>query len=421
MNQSPFYTLTSRFLCTACLFMIIAIGSSPNQVLAGPYKDSAHGDTTVGVMRSDITAAGYSQGNCAHCHEKHASIEGSEPAPVDSSSPSAFMLFTENFDTSVTGFPYIESDNICFSCHNDAGSIMQVTNYNYSQTFGGFPSPTPIDSILDAFTSQKSKHSEHNLKDVYNFANDTFPYFTEFSNPCTACHNPHLAKRNKTEADNPALTAISRPTDHDNLWGDDANERMSNYTSYRPPYYYNSTTTYEPGDSNLHNGSLMPDYNAFCLDCHQFQVPTSLTASMNPNTPAGYLTAIGWSASGDMHGERPRVNDIDGKPKGFGRVIAPYNVAPVQSNYVLSCVDCHEPHGTVLISVGRPSSYLLRKEVNKNRVEGCGPREENFCETDFCGSCHRFWHCGGPQGCFQCHYHGAENIGCWGPWRRPNF
>ncbi len=374
---------------------------------AGPYLSSAHGNAGFGVCRSDVSGLGYAWGNCAHCHEQHASIAGAEPEPV-SGAPSPFALFVDNFNAGKTAGPYVKQDDFCFYCHINVGAVQSgggVTNYQFSDTFGGYTTHNATD-ILGAF----NLGSYHNLYDIQRFAKTKFTFFKDVSNPCVACHNPHLARQNKDHPTDPSYSAISRPTDHENLWGDDAGERMSNYT-YRPPYYYGSTTTYEPGGVTLHNGDLMPDYNAFCLDCHQYQVPTTQSASMNPNTPAGYLTAIDWSASGDRHGGGPRANDVDGNPKGFGTIIAPYNTSP-EGNYVLSCLDCHEPHGSVLVS-GRPSSYLLRKEVNNNRVDGCGPGfdERAFCETDFCSSCHTFSHCGGPQGCFQCHYHGAYGNG----------
>jgi hypothetical protein len=298
-----------------------------------------------------------------------------------------------------------------------------ITNYQYSNTFGGLTTSYAND-ILEAFNydSYDSTYpgSYHNLNDIKEFAKNKFDFFKDDSNPCVACHNPHLAKRNKNNPGDPSFTAISRPSDHENLWGDDSNERMSNYSGYRSPYYYGSTTTYEPGGIAANDGSATPDYVAFCLDCHQYQVPTTQSASMDPNTPTGYLSAINWGPTGDMHGERERLFDISGGPQRCsGTIEAPYSVSPVKNNYVLSCIDCHEPHGSKLHST-RPSSYLLRKEVNNHIVNGCGPSQANFCEYYFCNSCHTNNHAG-PNNCFACHYHGAKDGGCGGPWSGPKF
>ncbi len=391
--------------------------------VAGPYLDSAHGETTIGVNRSSTATSGYARGNCAHCHEQHASIKGAEPAPAGGL-PSPFALFADNFSNKTTG-PYVQTDNFCFYCHINVGAVQTeggIINKLYSNTFGGYTTDDATD-ILGAFNLSSSYH---NLYDIQRFAKTKFAFFKDSSNPCVACHNPHLAKRNKAHVTDPTYTAISRPTDPDNLWGDDANERMSNYTSYRPPYYYGSTVTYEPNDSALHDGSLMPDYNAFCLDCHQYQVPTTQSTSRNPDTPSGYLTAIDWSASGDMHGERARLFKVDGSDNPIprndpslppGSIKGPYNVAPVQSNYVLSCMDCHEAHGSYF-----NSSFLLRREINNDVVEASGPPgSEVVYQQRLCERCHTWNHCGGPNGCFTCHYHGAQNKGCAGPWSGPNF
>lgn len=409
-----------RRIWLASPFIILLLILPANTTFGGPYFNSAHGNNSYGVDRSSTAALGYPRDNCAHCHEQHASIKGTEPAPA-AGSPSPFSLFADNFNNSKTTGPYVQADDFCFYCHVNSNAVQiegGITNNQYSNTFGGYTAHDATD-IIGAF----NLGSYHNLYDIQQFAKSRFSFFKKSSNPCAACHNPHLARRNKTHPDAPTYTAISRPSDHENLWGDDSNERMSRYTSYRSPYYFNSTTIYEPDASTVSDGSTTPDYNTFCLDCHQYQVPTSQSSSQNPNTPSGYLTAIDWSSSGEMHGERPRLFKIDGSDnpiprsdssKPAGSITAPYNVTPVQSNYVLSCLDCHEAHGSYL-----NSSYLLRREVNNNvvgAVAGTTLYQQNFCQ-----SCHTWNHCGGPTVCFMCHYHGARNKGCAGPWSKLNF
>ena len=403
----------ARYFFVICFFCGIFL---PLQAAAGPYTQSIHGNGTAGVKRC---LTDYSAGNCSHCHEQHASIDGEEPSPI-AGGPAPFALFSDNFNNAAQSGPYVMTDNFCFSCHVAAGGLQDgggITNYQYAITYGGYTTNSVTD-ILGAF----NLNSYHNLYDIRTFAESKFSFFKEASNPCAACHNPHLAKNHRDHPSDPAYTTISRPTDHDSLWGDDANERMSNY-AYRSPFYYGSTNTHEPGGVAVHDGSVTTDYNAFCLDCHQYEVPVSTpgVTSMNPNTSFGHLTAINWSSGGDMHGERARFFGVGGAGSGcVGTIIAPYNSAPVLNNYVLSCLDCHDPHGTILDTTGRPSTYLLRKEINNNKVDGCGPAVQNFCESDFCFSCHTNSHAG-PQGCFACHYHGAANIACGGLWTGPNF
>jgi hypothetical protein len=75
------------------------------------YTISAHGNTSYGVNRTGLNTPinfGYSIGNCAHCHEQHTSIGGSEPAPAGGS-PSKYELFSISVDESFID----QSDNFC--------------------------------------------------------------------------------------------------------------------------------------------------------------------------------------------------------------------------------------------------------------------------------------------------------------------
>jgi hypothetical protein len=172
---------------------------------------------------------------------------------------------------------------------------------------------------------------------------------------------------------------------------------MNYYTAkYQAPYRYNSTSTYEPDGSSTTNGSNLFDTVNFCLDCHA----TRLTS-----TRLGRRTyAIDWSSSGDEHGK-----NWDGSSCC---VKAPYG----SGNYVLSCLDCHEPHGS-------PNAFLLRQEVNGTNVNilNGGPINRNWCY--FCSACHSQGNghgaipgnpsnpCGGMTSCDSCHRHGNPSSG----------
>lgn len=399
--------MTSSRLFLSLLFASTAFCHAA-PLLAGTYTDSAHGDAAVGVKRTPAQLTDYSRGNCAHCHEQHASIDGAIPAPATGDA-SAFALFADNFDTTATTKPYVQADNFCFYCHTSSSSFQSggIDNKDYTATFGGYATGSPA-GILEAFNLA----SYHNLKDIVNFADNAFDYFTASSNPCTACHNPHLARRNKANVTDPAYTAISRPTDHFNLWGNDASERMDVFSGnkYKAPYYYNSTVTYEPGATATSNGSLTPDYNTFCTDCHN-TVNTIYSTTLGRN-----LKKIDWN--NEKHGKGNADGDI--------RVKTPYSAGSGSLGYVLSCLDCHEPHGS-------PNRYLLRRKINRIALTGTitnGYNLSYLCDqchdkagsdwesihhssmgvgNDYpynrksCSSCHG----GYPQNCERCHFHGA--------------
>ncbi|TSA10432.1 MAG: hypothetical protein D4R73_05235 [Deltaproteobacteria bacterium] len=380
------------------VWLVIWILVSSSNLYAGPYTSSAHGDSAYGVSRRGTSQ--YGKGHCAHCHEQHASIDGNEPEPVDGE-PSKWCLFANNFNTGAISKPYWQRDNLCFFCHySGAGSLQNqaVNNYSYSYTFGGAVSLTNPDNIFDAFYSP----SYHNLKDIYDFitgargSHINFADFPADSNPCSGCHNVHIAKRNKAYPGNPSYTAISRPSQHAGLWGDDPAERMSSVTygtNYQPPYYRGLTNLEPDGASSDRaiQAAKTPDYVTFCTDCH------NATNTIESTTLGRAVRKIDWSSSGNVHGQRSR--DSDHSMDGEIIVKPPYDIT-VSSNFVLACTDCHEPHGS-------PNyGYLIRGEVNGGITDVSANTNSDW--NTLCSKCHTHSHSMGP--CIDCHYHGAEHM-----------
>ncbi|HMK49686.1 MAG TPA: hypothetical protein VK435_06520 [Thermodesulfovibrionales bacterium] len=461
-----------------CVWLNVIVGSFHPRILeCGTYLNSAHGNSGYGVNRIAIFNTGYSRGNCAHCHEQHACINGQEPSPAGGEA-SPFALFSDNFTS--------QSDDFCFECHKGSGSVQTSfsrTNYNYSYWFGGdtvhHSSP---DNIYDAFNP--SAGSSHNLQDILNFVKQKWPEtYSEESNPCNACHNPHVSQRGYP---------VVRPTDRNNAWGDSAGERMSDYAAahggqYMAPFRYNSTTTYEPDGSATTDGSNLPDYVTFCMDCHNASnliYSTTLGRNLQKidwarQSPT-YLGGIPFCDNpGDVHGSIRRCSDSDGKYQGewkscgcikdnsygfasgfcrgapvdgngcclssgktvpapawWGDLRPPYITANYQ-NFVLNCTDCHEPHGAVHGN-GTAIPHLLRKTANGHYNKQCAGGPGNPCswEEEFCRSCHHHresaaaevyipefdrtvtlngGHCGNFGSCLNCHAHNlcAKCYACW--------
>lgn len=426
----------TSILC-ALVLLFFSVTFAVRDVYAPPpppplptYTISAHGRSDYGVNRSSLSSFGYSIGNCAHCHEQHASIGGSEPAPVGGV-PSIYALFYTNHVS--------QTDNFCFKCHTGTtsyqGTLGYLYNYSYSYRAGGWTSD-PLNDILEAFTNPPSI-SSHNLGSIRTFlAAQSWGYTTD-SNPCGGCHNPHRAQKDPHTSGSRGWP-VSRPSQHsaDNnewgLWGDNisdntpygaSTERMSNYVGalkYQAPYRSGSTVTYEPDGSALQGGSNLTDYATFCTDCH-----TSTPNSVWSTTLSRYLRAIDWN--NEKHGK--------GLAEGAITVDAPYSST---MGYVLSCTDCHEPHGSY-------NAFLIRNEVNggtlgatittfstanwKYLCARCHQEDTSPCSTtrgplfevihhsastdrpyteQSCGGCHSSGgSCPPTITCSNCHYHGS--------------
>jgi hypothetical protein len=376
-------------MCGAAIFCGIL---SPDKANSGPYLNSMHGNTTYGVDRTSLSSFAYSKGNCAHCHEQHAKIGGLEPAPV--SSVRNYLLLRDNFNTDKDAHFYVQRDDVCFSCH--IGTVTYQTpafsNYSYSYTFGGCSAfNCSAANIFDAFNSL----SYHNLWDVLNFAKGKWPStFTADSNPCSACHNVHIAQKScgkPSGSFDTTKAAISKPSDHSNLWGDDSpGERMTKPaygTGYQPPYYYNSTNLEPDGASSVIaiQAEKTPDYVTFCTDCH------NSTNTIYSNVLVRNLRTFNFAQ--EMHGgyaadycsayDHPPI-----VPQTLRSLLAPpYDGLSKCGQYVLACTDCHEPHGS-------PNNFLVRKQVNNGIVTvtsngtGSADGRANKEWVNLCGKCH---------------------------------
>lgn len=310
-NKGKIIFLSGLFaLCSSLLFALCLI--LPDRASSGPYLDSAHGGqngTTTGVQRTSVSD--YAAGNCVHCHEQHASIGG------QTITPQKHVLFYGY----VSGQAY---DTVCCRCHQSVAPEQEVLNYLYSINFGGLSS-VAFAGIYNHFFHTNVAYancgSRHHLLKIYNIIKDNGQGWGYGSDPtpCEACHNVHLAQRiGATQYHgpyDPNKSPIQRVTEHNdptkrlNLWGDDASERMDQYASsvgghYLAPYYGSvgnpTTGPFEPAGDSTKDGSNLPDYVTFCMDCHQY-------AQYDPERSLN-VKAIEWgppwstSLNADIHG-----------------------------------------------------------------------------------------------------------------------
>ncbi|MBW1744128.1 MAG: DNRLRE domain-containing protein [Deltaproteobacteria bacterium] len=324
------------------------------------YSDSAHGDPSNGVQRMGTA---YAIGHCSNCHD----TSDSSTCGVNQR-----MFFAPNN-------PDSQTDNFCFQCHKAASSVQYggITNYDYSETFGGAEADVADgpEGVYEAFNNGVSYH---NLSDVLNFVKDHWgATFADSSNACSGCHNVHIARRNKANKNDPGYTAISMPSAHNQLHGDDVGERMSDYSSYYVNPHWYASYRHEPAYNYTEDGSNLPNFVDFCLDCHTKAIAST---SQGRNLKAPDWATLGGEIGGDKHGKNTATSFPGFEYPPYDSVWTPTN------GVVLSCTDCHESHGSIT------NVMLLRREINGHNVP---PIEslytDPFDPTDFgsvCVPCH---------------------------------
>lgn len=384
------------------------------------YSGSAHGNASFGVSRLPPP---YATGNCAHCHEQHGSIDGVEPFPTSDGTATPSALFTVSYTS--------ETDNFCIKCHDATTEVATavINNHSYSYRAGGL-STDYAESISEIFDSAAPGiASTHNLDDMATLLSSpgvgVLWGYDSTTQPCLGCHNPHAAQGDPANAAFARKSSsnrgfpLSRPSQHGTLsswelWGAAATEKMSSYAAsgtYQAPLYYNSTSSHEPENNAIDDGSNMTDINTFCTDCHTMTT-TIYSTALNRN-----LLKFDWAV--EMHGKGPAVN-LPSKTE-----CQPPYLDTMQGSYILACTDCHEAHGS-------PNIFLIRPSVNGGAVSIPAGT------TDWAGLCSRchsatsdlraFHHqanagyictdchiddndkAAGINNCTNCHFHGSYNA-----------
>ncbi len=229
------------------------------------------------------------------------------------------------------------------------------------------------DDIEQAFISF-GDGNKHNLGASYSIGANNYTL------ECVSCHNVHLVTGKYWEADQD-VSPVTRPSTPSNptgnltVWGDGIGEKIDDYAG---------SGTYRTPKGDPFDGDDLPDYNTFCRDCHEpMPDPAQAGAHGNlgysnddhgdraanvpdgDNCPQWYNCgkAVNWS-SDNCTADDGGSSDTDCWPvipKGRGEQIwtkSPYNQDERISevvNFVMSCTDCHEAHGSSIQSMLRTS------------------------------------------------------------------
>jgi len=291
---------------------------------AGTYTSSAHGSSTTGVNRTSLnnatTGEDYSIGNCAHCHEQHASVEGAEPAP--DTGPANYLGMAK--ESGGTG----AEQSLCLHCHglggNGAGGAPDNIFTDISKT-GGRHNMAVSDSAHRANETQSQINSNRHVE-------------------CTDCHNPHAAGKTMHTKGIATGNEIAATTPLHKATGVVPSFSGSNWTA---PTSYSAIQT------------ATKEYQV-CFKCHSGAVGNPATWSGTSGSTA--WTDVGLEFSPKNKSFHPIVAGLASGGSGSSALTAGQLSAPWNTNVgtqTMFCSDCHASDSAVAGPHGSGYKWML--------------------------------------------------------------
>ncbi len=405
---------------------------------------------------------------CGNCHQPGSAAVGAPQFYTDSASyetsAHGSTLCSDCHDVHGTAGPFpamtlAGQETLCYGCHTE-GMVQNDALANNRP--GGYVS---ADDVEEAF----AKSRKHDLGAAFSVGGG------DYTLECVSCHNVHLVTGKYWDALE-VKSPVTRFTANTEVWGDEAGEKMDDFAaraSGTGGWYYSvargrvavsdQPAKYQPpkagnGWDQEYPGDVVPDYTTFCLDCHSSQTSGSVGPInwgqgigcgwpeppgpgyvnwVTCSSPHGLALAARPSYWGDvgMYGSSGNPDPIFSEPgvtrgRGAGHFMRwPYDSVHKNAgvNFVMSCTDCHEAHGS-------NRGGMIRERFNVNANGDCGtggnpaPDGENCSDggnwNSFCNACHYYYggqHAGMSCGNASCHevnsiHRIKKNTGGGGPW-----
>lgn len=352
------------FLLCAAVFMSFMAPAAG----AGTYLSSAHGSGTAGVDRSSIDSkyATYAKGNCGHCHEQHASLQGAEPNPVSGAASPAL-----GFD---------RQPSFCVRCHNGTIVLKDIAS-QLNKTYGHGPMMT---TYPERHTLSKLEAGQNGL-----------PFRgTSRHVECADCHEPHSVQNTlhvyntSAPANNNLVSGVIA-----GVWGVEPNSE---------PLWLSASTTYT---------ELKPAQKEYqiCFKCHSYYaLAASNGVSTLPPGPSGQLvTDQGMEFSKNNRSAHPvrvglnsQTGSVSPRSLTTAQMKSPWNSAAGIGVQTMYCSDCHGNDASSPVGPhGSSNKYMIKDATNtewpKSSISGQLWSLKNIKDNSYswstrllCAKCH---------------------------------